>query len=109
MHASSSRPARLLALILSTLPLACGGDSMDDGGGSSQDTTPARLEDYCDKCAACFNTPCFSEGFCTPFIMGGKFDTLSCASKGDVAELKTHTLTRAALAALSCPDFDYAE
>jgi len=74
------------------------------GGGT------ATLSDFCEKCAGCFDTPGFSEGFCTPFVTGsGGFDVAACSTRGDWAQLKQPNLDLGQLHAMGCLDFDHAE
>ncbi|MEO7097188.1 MAG: hypothetical protein ABI175_28265 [Polyangiales bacterium] len=94
----------LVFLALVTCFIGCSSSSSSNGAGE-----PAALSEYCKKCAACVNEAGFDEGFCTPFKKTGSFDTLECSSKGDVAQLKDHTLSAVTIAGMTCKAFDDAE
>ncbi|HXK18225.1 MAG TPA: hypothetical protein VNG33_10510 [Polyangiaceae bacterium] len=96
-----SRAATTLVLI--GLVTAC------SSSGSKEDTTPATLADFCEKCAGCVFQAGFAEGFCTPWIMGTSFDRLACSTKGDTTQLDNQSLTVSQLDELSCDAFDHAE
>lgn len=76
---------------------------------SSSGSNSVDSKALCSKCGECFaQDPYFQEGYCDPFWNGSSFDTASCISNADPAEIDGNPPNAAQLEKMSCSEFDSA-